>query len=635
MVPETPNPRYNPAVHAHRRHWLIFLGGVALGGAGLGLALFWTPGSVDPWVPIIPNLNPWKQTTTATSTNPIRIETPAPDLVNAAFDAKRSIKLARGTRVLLLPHHLIAARDIASLVDAAEKPSVIYLIAPDHFSQGRTTLTTTDESLAYGDETTRYVPTLVSDLLADVPELRSDFKPFIKEHGVTGLVPFFTKAWGDVPIIPIIVRIDASKEAQQQLGIALADRLKKDKRALLVSSVDFSHYQPAFVADFHDILAEDVITSLADLETEKIELDSPGALAATLKAARELGLGNVTIQSHTNSLRILQAKIAQDSTSHFTASFAPGAIQSQDVSTMLFIGDIMLDRTVRDRIAASKDPFYTFKKIRGQEDRFFHGQDTVIANLEGPVTPTRRPPDKTIDFAFDPSVVATLKSIGIDAVSQANNHQLDQGRDGADESRRLLTEGGVTVFGDQVRDDAASSLAIIDQRGKKTAIAGFNVTDNPLDRDAATKTLADARSRADHVVVFIHWGEEYRSTSTAAQKELAHWLIDHGANAVIGAHPHWVEGIEVYNGRPIAYSLGNFIFDQDWSTETRQGLVAGLAFFPDKTELHLFPISINLSQPQLLTGEDRDKRLKYLSSISDSSLDKMIQGGIVTTIPTH
>ena len=125
-------------------------------------------------------------------------------------------------------------------------------------------------------------------------------------------------------------------------------------------------------------------------------------------------------------------------------------------------------------------------------------------------------------------------------------------------------------------DDEASSLAVIESRGQKVALLGFNTTDNPFDRDAASAAIESAKRQAGHTVVFMHWGQEYKAKPDTAQVELAHWFIDQGVDAVIGSHPHWVQSVEEYRGHPIAYSLGNFIFDQDWSEETNLGLVVGL-----------------------------------------------------------
>jgi poly-gamma-glutamate capsule biosynthesis protein CapA/YwtB (metallophosphatase superfamily) len=93
------------------------------------------------------------------------------------------------------------------------------------------------------------------------------------------------------------------------------------------------------------------------------------------------------------------------------------------------------------------------------------------------------------------------------------------------------------------------------------------------------KDIAAARTAgADVVIVFPHWGVEYRAKPTAGQRNLAHLAIDAGADLVIGNHPHWVEGMEVYKGKPIWYALGNFVFDQTWSEPTMEGITLDLTF---------------------------------------------------------
>jgi poly-gamma-glutamate synthesis protein (capsule biosynthesis protein) len=108
---------------------------------------------------------------------------------------------------------------------------------------------------------------------------------------------------------------------------------------------------------------------------------------------------------------------------------------------------------------------------------------------------------------------------------------------------------------------------------------------------------------------------------------LAHWLIDQGADAVVGGHPHWMQSVESYRGRPIAYSLGNFVFDQDWSSETKLGLAIGLILADGRSELKLMPVKIDKSQPSILEGKDREARLGRLADISDKALSAGILEG--------
>lgn len=268
----------------------------------------------------------------------------ADPFIEKAFSVKESWSVKTGTRVIIVPHHLVAAKEIASLISAVSRPSVVYIVAPDHFSQGKTTLTMKGPT------------NLVGDFSTEVARLRVDDAPFVKEHGVYNLLPFMKKAWGNVPMVAVIVRVDASTKDQEELANALTRRLKEDPHALFVASLDFSHYLPADVADFHDVLAEDVLRSVSDEQTEHVEIDSPGALTVALRVARMLDLGDVTIHAHTNSLRILKATLAYESTSHFLASFAPGDIQPRTRRTVLETHE---------------------KGIKSQENRLYVGQDEI------------------------------------------------------------------------------------------------------------------------------------------------------------------------------------------------------------------------------------------------------------------
>jgi len=290
---------------------------------------------------------------------------------------------------------------------------------------------------------------------------------------------------------------------------------------------------------------------------------------------------------------------------------------------VLFVGDIMLDRNVAGRTKASGDPEYPFKKLPPQ---WFNSFDYAVGNLEGVVTDKRRAPEKSIDFQFDPSVVDLLKQQGIDAVSQANNHALDQGSAGYADSVRRLHEGGFLVFGHQV-EDGSIAMATTTVNGIRLAFLGFNTTDNPVDRAAAAEDIRQARSQADKVIVFMHWGIEYQNHPEPASIELAHWFIDQGVDIVIGGHPHWSRGVSSYKGHPIVWSLGNFIFDQDFSTETQNGLTIVLDLNSASTSIELMPVSIIQSQPMLLEGDAKFRRLDYLAGLSDPDLRAQVRAG--------
>ena len=300
--------------------------------------------------------------------------------------------------------------------------------------------------------------------------------------------------------------------------------------------------------------------------------------------------------------------------------------KKETISTyLLFVGDIMLDREVANRMRRSGDAAYPFEKLPPGWVASF---DYSVANLEGPITDKRLPPVKTIDFQFSPDNVPVLKALGFDAFSQANNHALDQGNAGYADSVSRLSEGGFLVFGHQVQDGEIA-LATTTLNGLHISFLGFNTTDNALDREQAVRVLQEAGEMSDKVIVLMHWGREYQDRPQAKEVELADLLIDHGADAIIGGHPHWEQGFSVYKGKPIAWSLGNFVFDQDWSTRTKEGLAISLMFQADETDMELFPLFIEKSQPKLVEGIELEKRLNRLAEVSDAALAPQIREGVL------
>lgn len=295
---------------------------------------------------------------------------------------------------------------------------------------------------------------------------------------------------------------------------------------------------------------------------------------------------------------------------------------------ILFVGDLMLDRNVATRTRKSGSLTYPFQRL---PEHWIQSFDYAVANLEGSLTDKRRPPEKSIDFQFDPAFLPILQAQGFDAFSQANNHALDQGAPGYEDSVKRLREAGFLVFGHQVRDDEVA-VATTTINGRSVAFVGFNTTDNPLDRESAARAIQSARAGADLVIADMHWGAEYQDHPIPQAVELSHWLIDQGVDIVIGGHPHWVQGIYTYKNHPIVYSLGNFVFDQDWSPETKQGMAIVLEFPPnhaDKLTIRPIPLQIDLSQPRVLEGDAYTKRMDQLSKISGEDVKDQIKEGAV------
>ncbi len=287
--------------------------------------------------------------------------------------------------------------------------------------------------------------------------------------------------------------------------------------------------------------------------------------------------------------------------------------------TLTFFGDMMLDRNVK-KIMDQNSPDYIFSKLFQATSNTLFMADIIHANLEGPFANQRRATSKSIAFRFDPVLIPTLKKFGFNTFNLANNHSLDMSAAGFAESQTNLLTAGIDFYGNQYKVNS-SSLLVKEINGLKLAFIGLNDTNAPIDEKMTGKLLASIRDTVDVVIINIHWGAEYKTISNIHQRNLAHWLIDNGADVIVGHHPHVVEEMEIYKNRLIFYSLGNFVFDQYFSIDTQQGLAVKIEINHNKKlSARIFPLQGVKSQLDLMTGE---AEIKFFANwIKNSRLDK-------------
>jgi poly-gamma-glutamate synthesis protein (capsule biosynthesis protein) len=234
---------------------------------------------------------------------------------------------------------------------------------------------------------------------------------------------------------------------------------------------------------------------------------------------------------------------------------------------LVFVGDLMLDDGPGRAVAAGRDPFARVVDwLRA---------DYVIGNIECPISAGGTPdPNKIFVFRCAPEVVKVLRG-RFDALSVANNHSGDQGRPAFMETLEHLRAAGIATFGGGRNLREAHAPLWIERGGLRIAVLGFNEF-KPRAFEAGPDWsgiawsedshviggIRAARSAgADVVIPFMHWGWEREPQPTQRQRDLARRLIDAGADVVVGNHPHVTQGAEIYRGRPVIYSLGNFVFD--------------------------------------------------------------------------
>ncbi|MDD5098422.1 MAG: CapA family protein [Candidatus Pacebacteria bacterium] len=292
-------------------------------------------------------------------------------------------------------------------------------------------------------------------------------------------------------------------------------------------------------------------------------------------------------------------------------------------SKILFVGDMMFDRGV-ESIMKDFGFDYPVDMIKDFASKF----DYLVGNLEGPINEKPKEfTDESMKFSFDKGILESLKTANFKVLSLANNHTLNMGEDGLEETKSILTEASINFVGDPIECDA-------DYIFQKDGVTFYSVNTtfpmNCSDSDITDWIEATKFYNPESIfVVLMHWGEEYKNKSSKTEQDLAHKMIDAGADIVIGGHPHVAQEIEIYNNHLIFYSLGNFIFDQYFSKETQEGLAVGLEIYPDKKVFNLYPIKNRVSQPRLMDGEEKQAFLDNLANNSSESIrESIIQGKI-------
>ena len=391
-----------------------------------------------------------------------------------------------------------------------------------------------------------------------------------------------------------------------------------EEKTLVLASVDFSHFQTDLVSNFHDDLSQNVIETFDFERIHNLEIDSPASIYTVLKYLEKIEAQKSQLAFHTDSSELLK-KPDEAGTSHFYYYFSKGTAKIDKSLSFLFFGDLMLDRNVKT-IIDKNDFGYIFDDLATAENRFFMSPDIVSANLEGALTNNGAHylPEASIDFSIHPDLISKIKKdYFFNFFNLANNHITDQGQKGLEETRHNLNELNINYSGcpDAMVDNCSSqSLNIADQ---KIAMFGFSMVYNNFDLTKAINKIKEARKTNDLIITQIHWGTEYEHNFNKHQQNIAHQLIDAGTDIIIGHHPHVVQGIEIYNNKPIFYSLGNFVFDQYFSTDTQEELAVGISYQDGEYKIYLFPIQSNNSQLSLMTSENKNNFLKKIASWSN------------------
>ena len=291
------------------------------------------------------------------------------------------------------------------------------------------------------------------------------------------------------------------------------------------------------------------------------------------------------------------------------------------VTTLTVVGDIMLGRGVAGQ------PGGAAARLRPLAPHL-RASDLTVGNLESTLSDDGPPQQGTDSFFAPPAVLDAIAGAGLDALSLANNHTGDFGEPALLETVAAFRGHRIESFGAGRDLRAATRPAVLTRNGVRFGFLGFNAIGEtpqattraagalsvrmpprtgPLDRADLAHVVAAVRrleQRVDVVVVLPHWGTQYTHVAEPVQSRVGRRLVDAGADLVVGGHPHWVQGLERYNGAVIAHSLGNFVFDMDFMEQTMEGVTLTARFRGDRLRgVELTPYRLDATfTPRRATG---------------------------------
>ncbi len=315
------------------------------------------------------------------------------------------------------------------------------------------------------------------------------------------------------------------------------------------------------------------------------------------------------------------------------ASLALSSACAEVTLHLTFTGDCTLgseeakrkQETSFDSVIAREGYGWPFANMQ----QLFQNDDLTVVNLEGVLSDSKSSENKkkTYRFRGPTAFVDILTRSGIEAVNLANNHTQDFGKQGYRATTDALNKAGVGYFGSR-------SVYIFEKHGIKIAFFGLNSTAFHGNKAWAKEEIARLKQEegVNAVVFTFHAGQEYGKHRTEAQETYARYMIDAGADLIIGHHPHVVQGLEQYKNRTICYSLGNFAFGGNKSVRAIETVVADVAMtFADNGEylgqqVTLYPAHIsgtypdNNYQPVLVSGEAAQEVMALIQNDTDYPL---------------
>ncbi|MGA9755166.1 MAG: AmmeMemoRadiSam system protein B [Desulfobaccales bacterium] len=489
-----------------------------------------------------------------------------------AIEHAGAAPLAQKITGITVPHHLLAADLIAEAFARISTQGYrrIIILSPDHFSRSRTPF-----AVARRNFQTVLGPLItdgaaVGQLLENTSVSPSNL--FSHEHGVQALLPFVAHHFPEAKIVALAIRYSATPAQWRALALTLTPLLTPD--TLIIQSTDFSHYLPAAAARRHD---QETLRVLSGGDPEEVmslcepaHLDSKGAQYLQLRLQGEVFRASLTVTANRNS-QAYTTEPLEKTTSYIVQLYSPENLAVAGGERWFFGGDTFFGRYVAKKLADTDATANLVAHVLGVT-----GGARLIVNLEGVVMPECRQDLGPFDLCMEAGLaLPLLQRLNVRAVSLANNHSRDFGPAPYQTMVGLLKAAGITPLENGDISDFGDFR-----------LAAFTDVDNQAPQKIALlrrESLGglDGVSREKPLFAFLHWGREYSQEPGPRENALISVLTGKGVELIMGSHTHRAGTLIGHRQACLAFSLGNFIFDQ--SKPGISGALLETRFFPQGT----------------------------------------------------
>lgn len=489
----------------------------------------------------------------------------------------------------IVSHHFLAAPKIAEFFAGLKNQQVetIVVIGPNHFSYGEEDI----QISKYPYNTPWGVLEPDSPAIENLLKknfIKNEEIPFNREHSISALVGFIKYYLPTAKIVPIILKRSAPAKKAEKLAGALNEILPE--KSIAIASVDFSHHLAKTSADFHDEFSLSVIKSFDYLRLYKLEIDSPPSIYAALKYLEKRNAQKITY-TNINSADFTNQPDSDDTTSYAFAYFSSGAAEKENPISLLAFGNAVFGSDIQKMITGGKDPFDT---IRGTDGNFFRGSDFVMINLKEINYAMKNCRETASSMKF---ISETGKALWKNQINLIDLTEYQTGNCHGEDINNIeiyLDNFYINYFGGNKAGKNYTTKTI---GNKKIAFVGIGAAKQYSTIEESYSFIKELKIENDYVVAGAHWENEYSENPIQNEINIAHNLIDSGADIVIGNGPRNIQPLEIYKNKAIFYSLGDFITDQK-NSSAREGMGIGVIFNENKkNQFFLFPFTVIDNQP--------------------------------------